>query len=85
MKIIFIVSIAMNVIFQGGMRYYMLLIRILQLILHLPIFHIMVPGNVSMLFQILIPIVTFDIISEEKFRSVMKFDPDGELLVPSRF
>jgi hypothetical protein len=50
MKIIFAVSVLMQFIFKGGMRYYFLLIRILQLIFHLSIFEIRVPGNVSMLY-----------------------------------
>ena len=38
-----------------------------------------------MLFEILIPITTFDMIDEDYFHAVLNFNPDGEGLIPTRF
>ena len=38
-----------------------------------------------MLFEVLIPITTFDMINEDYFHMVMNFNPDGESLIPERF
>ena len=37
------------------------MIRALQIFLHVPMMMLSVPGNVSMLFEIIIPVATFDI------------------------
>ena len=54
----------------------MVLIRSLQLIVHLPIFSIVVPSNVIMLFRLLIPIVMFDLL--EQFQLLQQIFPDSE-------
>jgi hypothetical protein len=40
----------------------LMLIRSLQIILHLPMFFILFPGNVLMVFKAIRPIVAFDIL-----------------------
>jgi len=52
------------------------MIRALQLIVHLPIFSIVVPSNVIMLFSLLIPIVMFDLL--EQFELLQQIFPDSE-------
>lgn len=39
--------------------------RSLQMILHIPMMNTMVPSNVSLFFQIIIPIITFDVFDPE--------------------
>ena len=41
------------------------LIRALQLVVHFPIMRIILPGNVSMLMSIIMPIVMFDIMDND--------------------
>jgi len=49
------------------------------MILHLPMMHVIIPGNVNMFFSILIPIVMFDIIdSEWSTELVFTFDSEGQ-------
>ena len=62
MKIMLIVTFAMNLIMSGAMVYMIAMVRSLQMILHLPLLKVILPGNVSMLFEIMIPIVMFDIL-----------------------
>ena len=62
MKIMLIATFAMNLVMSGAMVYMMAMVRSLQMILHLPLFKVILPGNVSMLFEIMIPIVMFDIL-----------------------
>jgi hypothetical protein len=51
------------------------MIRSLQMILHLPMMLIIIPGNVSMMFEILIPFVMFDILeSDYSIDLVLNFD-----------
>lgn len=45
----------------GAMTYMIINLRTLQMILHLPLVKVIVPGNVSMFFQTMIPIAMFDI------------------------
>lgn len=45
----------------GAMTYMIINLRTLQMILHLPLVEVIVPGNVSMFFQAMIPIAMFDI------------------------
>ena len=50
------------------------MIRALQIILHLPMFRILLPGNVTMIFQIIVPVAMFDIVDEEYFALFFNFD-----------
>jgi hypothetical protein len=45
----------------GAMTFMIINLRTLQMILHLPLVKVIVPGNVSMFFQAMIPIAMFDI------------------------
>ena len=60
------------------MRYMVALIRSLQIILHLPLLQILVPGNVIMFFSAIIPIAMFDVLESEELspRKVFNFMPE---------
>jgi len=55
----------LNLVMSSGMEYMIGMIRSLQMILHLPMMKIIVPGNVSMLFSAIIPIAMFDVLENE--------------------
>jgi hypothetical protein len=67
MRIVLLLSFLLNLIFFGSTDLIIGLIRCLQVILHLPLLSIIVPGNVSMIFGIIIPIVMFDVLENEEF------------------
>jgi len=54
-----------NLIMAGALSFMIGWINTLQLIIHLPMLRILVPANVSVFFQTIIPIVTFDLIPPE--------------------
>jgi len=66
MRLIFIIAFCLNIFFVGGFKYMIGMIRSLQLILHLPIMTVIFPSNVMMFFNIVIPIVMFDIFENEQ-------------------
>ena len=54
-------------------------IRNLQIIIHLPMFNTILPGNVCAVFKILIPIVTFDLLdSESTTEKILEFDSERQ-------
>ena len=59
---ILVIALVLNIFLPGGYRYMIIFIRALQIILHLPMMRIIVPGNVSMLMSLLFPIVLFDVL-----------------------
>jgi hypothetical protein len=61
LKFILIVVFALSMELPGAMVYMIINLRTLQMILHLPLVKVIVPGNVSMFFQTMIPIAMFDI------------------------
>ena len=58
-------TLLINFLMTGALGYLFIWINTLQLIIHLPMISIPVPPNVSAFFSIIIPIVTFDLISPE--------------------
>jgi len=58
-----VASIIISIFLSGTLSLLLGLINGLQLVFHLPIMNIIVPGNVSMFFEIMIPIVMFDLLS----------------------
>ena len=60
----FIFSALINIVLSnlGSMEYTLTMINSLQMIVHLPILNIIIPGNVMMFMQIVLPIVMFDIL-----------------------
>ena len=61
MKNLLITSFMLNFVFQGAASYILGAIRSLQMVLHLPMFAVVLPGNVVMFQQNLLPFVIFDI------------------------
>jgi len=79
MKGILIGTFAMNVVMTGAMTYMTGMIRSLQLILHLPIFSVVIPGNVAMMFSLMVPVVMYDILdSSYTSELLLTFDWDGQ-------
>ena len=52
-------------------------IKSLQMIIHLPMLNIIVPGNVANFFKIIIPVVQFDIL-DSKWTTELLLDFDYE-------
>ena len=65
LKFLIVIAFVLNIIVQGSGHYLTMLIRSLQIILHLPILKIIVPPNVSMVFGYMIKVVMFDIFDAE--------------------
>ena len=85
MMFFLVFSIILSIISQSkqAIRAYFILIRTLQLIMHLPLLQINFPANVMTFIQILIPTLNFDILETwldwEKF-NIIKFDFEGQKL-----
>jgi hypothetical protein len=60
--ILLVLSFLLNFLMVGSLDYLFMMVRSFQLILHLPMFNIMYPGTIMMMFQILLPFVMFEII-----------------------
>jgi flagellar biosynthesis protein FliR len=55
----------------------MAMIRCLQMVLHVPFMkHVVVPGNISMVFGFIIPIVMFDVLENDDYTytTFLEFD-----------
>ena len=52
------------------------------MIIHLPIFNVVVPGNVATMFEMLIPVVMFDVLEAVEISFLYKAYPKEEI---SRF
>lgn len=67
LNIIFWLMVIFNVLFSGteAMEHYVLMINSLQIVMHVPLFSIALPGNVILFLEKTIPIVMFDIIKED--------------------
>ena len=74
MKVILIVSFILKLFeFGEGYKYFMWYLRALQLIIHLPMLHVLVPANVSVMFEIFVPIATFDLFDAD-WTTMLVFD-----------
>lgn len=64
MNILLIVSIALYLISNGklAIRFMFIMVRSLQLIMHLPMMQVIFPGNAMTLIVIVIPVVGFDVL-----------------------
>ena len=78
MKIMLIVAVAMNFVLAGSMQYMMIMIRSLQMILHLPMLNVIVPGNVNMFIGLIIPIAMFDVLENDYVNPSMLFEFEEE-------
>ena len=65
---------------ERAVRAFFLLIRTLQLIVHLPLMQIMMPANFITLINILVPVLGFDILEsflDWEEQTVVEFDDDN--------
>jgi hypothetical protein len=65
LKIAFWFVLAFNLLMSGSeaMDYFISMINALQIVLHLPMLWIIMPGNVIIFFKIILPIVMFDVLN----------------------
>ena len=62
MKIMLVAVFLLNFVLSGSMKYMAMLARFLQIVLHLPLIHISIPGNVISLNKVLIEVAMFDVL-----------------------
>ena len=88
MQTFLIISIVLYILSNGGraMRFMFIMVRSLQMILHLPIMAIIFPSNAMTIIAILIPIVGFDILETyldwelvNEWRPVFNFDEHNKI------
>ena len=78
LKTMLLVDFALNFMLSGAMAFMITLIRSLQMILHLAMYKILLPGNVLMVFSIIIRVVMYDILeSEYTSELILSFDFEG--------
>ena len=65
MKILLALSFLINLIFSGGAIYMLYMVRTLQIMLHIPIFKIVLPANLMINISSTIEIAMFDILPAE--------------------
>ena len=66
MEILFVISAIINIFFNGfALGYFIIYMRCLQILVHVILFPLMVSGNVSMVFDIMMEIVMYDILDSE--------------------
>jgi hypothetical protein len=64
MRVLFIFAILVNILLssESTIDYFIAMINTLQIVVHIPILRILMPGNLSYFFNLLIPFVMFDIL-----------------------
>jgi hypothetical protein len=78
MKICLLVAFLLNQVLSGSYSYMIAMIRCLQMVLHIPLMNIVVPGNITMVFGFIIPIVMFDVLENDDYNysTVFQFDEE---------
>ena len=61
---VMLASAVTNLIFSGFMSHLFAVLNSLQLLLHLPLFAVVVPSNVASTFGVLVPVVMYDMLSD---------------------
>ena len=70
-----VITFVLQMFLAGAMGFMIGWINTLQMIIHLPMVRILIPSNVNVFFQTIIPIVTFDIIPPEySTEYIMEFE-----------
>ena len=64
LKYTFYAALGLNILMTGSesMDYFIAMINSLQMIIHLPMLWVVMPGNVAMFFKLILPIVMFDVL-----------------------
>jgi len=63
----------LSLVVSGAMAWMLAWVNSLQMVIHLPMMHVLVPPNVSAAFSSILPIVTFDV-----FNAFSEPDPVDE-------
>lgn len=80
------ITLVLQLFMAGAFLYMIGWINTLQIILHLPMINILVPSNVNVFFQTIIPVVTFDLIpTEYSTELIMEFEEFPEEQFTNRF
>jgi len=86
LKVTFYCAIALNIFMSGSsaMSYFIEMLNSLQIVIHFPMFRMLLPGNVTMFFKLIIPIVMFDILDgldDTKYdpNNAIEFDENNDL------
>ena len=71
----FVIAIILQIVSQDGTIHYVTsMLRSLQMMLNLPLTRILLPPNVNMVHEFLIPIVMFDILPDGYLEQTSTFD-----------
>ena len=65
MLILFLFIFLMHQFLAGGLKYMLSLFRSLQMIFHFPLMQIILPGNLASFYEIMIPLIMFDILEND--------------------
>ena len=77
--ILMVITFVINFVFSGGMYYFLILVRSLQIVLHIPMLKVILPGNVSLFFGYVISVAMFDILDADwTTKYVFNFDEDKQ-------
>lgn len=80
------ITLVMQLFMAGALGYMIMWINTLQIIIHLPMVKLIVPSNVNVFFQTIIPVVTFDLIPPEwSTEYFMDFEEFPSKLFSERF
>lgn len=80
-KILYFIGLLLHLVFSGSGHYMNIMIRSLQIIIHLPILFAIVPGNVIAIFRVIIALVMFDLLENEYgigLEMFLTFDIEGQ-------
>ena len=75
-RMVLVMTMGINLFFSAAFVYMVQWINSTQMIIHLPMMQIIVPANVSAYFQAILPIITFDIISEDVIKWFLNFNDE---------
>mmetsp|Transcript_41185 Transcript_41185/g.62649 ORF Transcript_41185/g.62649 Transcript_41185/m.62649 type:complete len:111 (+) Transcript_41185:3922-4254(+) len=81
MRWLFLSSFVLNLFIGGALSYMLLFIRSLQLIIHLPIFHVLMPANVILFYKSIMPFAKFDLLDNDmglNAGTVLSFDEEQQ-------
>lgn len=77
-KGLFLISLALSYFLSGSLQFIIGMVNSLQILVHLPLLNVIMPANVVAVYQVLIPIATFDFIPSEFYDAFFTFDDAGQ-------
>jgi hypothetical protein len=79
LKFMFVFTLVLNIFCHGALDYMIRVIRSLQMIIHMPMLRIIIPANVIVFYEIIIPIIMFDILEADySTKYILNFDEDSK-------